>query len=601
MSNGLAGATRVVGTWRVPTRPVQKNVRFDSEILSLEFGIFILSCLHVDRDTASLDCNVCIVVMSPSRGLHVGSVIMFLSSVLGSSLLLRRAKVRKYQYHQSNSLSTTGRPRAWTTTLTHSGTPSKEDSDYNDTLHELFGAVKNTAERGHKHKPVGSTDLFIARKVYFQAVATKSGMDKANVIHIAGSKGKGSVVEYISAALRKSNANVGIFTSPHLHTARERIKVKSELISKEDLTRIGKQNIKELQGKNWPVFFDYLLASAIQYFGEKKVDYVVLETGIGGRFDSTNFVDNPSIGVITSISYDHTAILGATLELIAWQKAGIIKRGMHIFTPATQEPEVLEVIKKQCSDVDATLHVVPVDPSEVSAILQAPDGTEETPTFNVQVQNACLAKQVVEKLGLDPSHMQAAYWPCRMESFRVNRPALYAGSDAPPGDATVVLDGAHNGDSVNLFLKGLREAYPNRHIRVLFGAGMEKALNDMLQAVEMHADSVVFVQSRHFKAASEQELHAAAIKEGYTLRYPPHSNPLSRTGDGTVARRLKDAILNGGSNAAPLSKDDPLRGPGPVIAICGSLFAAAEAREALFGLEPTLFKANDWVRKMDVL
>ncbi len=537
--------------------------------------------------------------MSVGLGLFASSIFIM---ILGRRFVSRPSFIAK-----STKRS---RDRSWSTTLPTSGIVSEGDEEYNNTLLDLFRAVKNPSARGHKHKFEGSSDLFEARKRYFLDLSNECGLNEANVIHIAGTKGKGSVVEYISACLRNSHddSDVGIFTSPHLHTARERVKLGSKLISKEDLTRLGRLSLDSMGEYHWTVFFDLLLACSIRYFGENKTKYVVLETGIGGRYDSTNFFENPKVGVITSISYDHTAILGETLEKIAWQKIGIAKKGMHIFTPESQESVVLDVIKEQCDIVGAILHIIPVDLKLVSNILKKP--SEESPCFDVQVQNACLARSVVEHLQLDPSDMQAAYWPCRMEGFRVNRPSSTLSNEISDKNnlrktqnaATVVLDGAHNGDSVTMFLSGLRMAYPNRHIRVLFGAGIEKSLNDMLEAVEKHADSVVLVQSRHFKSASEGELHEAATSSGYNLRYIPHQNPSNdREVNGTVARRLKDAILNDGEGAAPLSNNDPTTGPGPVIAVCGSLFAAAEAREALFALERELFNDNDWVRFMDRL
>jgi dihydrofolate synthase/folylpolyglutamate synthase len=343
---------------------------------------------------------------------------------------------------------------------------------------------------------LSNEDLFQKRKLFFQSLAKETCMRADKVIHIAGSKGKGSCVEHIAAALRTSNARVGIFTSPHLHTARERIKINTDLISKADLTRIGQMTLAQTYTESWPVFFDLFLAAAVRYFGEQQVEYVVLETGIGGRYDSTNFLDNAKVGVITSISYDHMNVLGDTLQLIAMQKAGIIKPGMHVFTPATQEPEVLEVIVQQCQEMAAVLHVVPVSQPQVSGL---PDAASIS--FSVQVQNACLALAVVQHLGLDSSSMQGFFWPCRMEVFDVLCPAENASlAVAPPPHqsqqqqrATVVLDGAHNGDSVKLFLRGLRVAYPGRHIHVLFGAGLEKCLGDMLAELSTQCDTVCFV------------------------------------------------------------------------------------------------------------
>ena len=174
------------------------------------------------------------------------------------------------------------------------------------------------------------------------------------------SKGKGSTTEYIAAGLRGNGYRVGVFTSPHLHTARERIKIGKELISREDVIRLGSGVLEEMKGFTWLVFFDLFLAIAIKYFGEHDLDFVVLETGIGGRFDSTNFVPAPVACVITSISMDHQALLGDTLEKIAWQKAGIIKPHCPVFTTNRQKTSVLQVFRDEAERLTSELHVVNV-------------------------------------------------------------------------------------------------------------------------------------------------------------------------------------------------------------------------------------------------
>lgn len=173
------------------------------------------------------------------------------------------------------------------------------DRAYIETLSNLFQVVKGPP----RHSDLNA-DL-AARKRVFNDACNRHGLAIGNVIHVAGTKGKGSTVEYIASGLRAQGFNVGVFTSPHLHTARERIKIGRDIISKEDFTRCGNAAMMELYGKPWAVFFDLLLLTAIQYFGSKRVDYIILETGIGGRYDSTNFIESPTVAVITSISLDH--------------------------------------------------------------------------------------------------------------------------------------------------------------------------------------------------------------------------------------------------------------------------------------------------------
>lgn len=203
--------------------------------------------------------------------------------------------------------------------------------------------------------------IFSEKKKFFTDLYRKSGIKKdCKLIHVAGTKGKGSTVEFITSGLLAVTDKVGTFTSPHLHTARERIKTNKELIPKSDITRISNKAIEITKNYDWKTFFDLWLTSALLYFGERDCEYMVLETGIGGKFDSTNCFDSTSICVITSISMDHQNILGDTLSLIAAQKAGIIKPNTHVFTPDTQHPDALAVIEEECRKKKATLHIVPI-------------------------------------------------------------------------------------------------------------------------------------------------------------------------------------------------------------------------------------------------
>jgi dihydrofolate synthase/folylpolyglutamate synthase len=207
-----------------------------------------------------------------------------------------------------------------------------------------------------------TTEIFEERKQFFRQLFVSSGLSEVRhkVVHVTGTKGKGSTVEYISSALRSDNKRVATFTSPHLHTARERIKIGKTLISREQMIELGNQALESMKSCQWTMFFDLLLTVALSYFGKnsKDIDYIILEAGIGGRYDSTNFFANPAAVVITSISLDHQAVLGSTVEEIAWQKAGIIKKNCHVFTPADQPESVLEVLRKQSREVNATLHEV---------------------------------------------------------------------------------------------------------------------------------------------------------------------------------------------------------------------------------------------------
>lgn len=268
------------------------------------------------------------------------------------------------------------------------------DVEYASILNELFKVAKNPP-RHDDHDTI-----FAKRKQFFQQIYDQSNLvKKPKVIHVAGSKGKGSTVEYISCSLREDGYKVGVFTSPHLHSARERIKIGKQLISKYDLIRLGKIALDVTKDIRWGVvFFDLFLVIAIMYFSEMDVDYIVLETGIGGRYDSTNFIDHDTIvSVITSISMDHMAILGDTIEAIAYQKAGIIKRNCHVFTLTKHIPSVADVFRAEAMRLNATLHEISVDKTSNSSAI---DDASYNDLFPAQQDNISLSCAVLKHLNV---------------------------------------------------------------------------------------------------------------------------------------------------------------------------------------------------------
>lgn len=176
-------------------------------------------------------------------------------------------------------------------------------------------------------------------------------LDKLSVIHVAGSKGKGSVCTLTDAILREHNIKTGLFTSPHLISVTERIKLRGSSISKQLFTDYFFEVFDALQVKkdnefDLPSYFKFLQIMAFYIFVREKVDVAIVEVGIGGEYDSTNIIRNTEVVGITSLQLEHTQLLGDTLGEIAWQKAGIIKEGSHVYY-MHQQPVCVKVIDKR--------------------------------------------------------------------------------------------------------------------------------------------------------------------------------------------------------------------------------------------------------------
>lgn len=293
------------------------------------------------------------------------------------------------------------------------------------------------------------------------------------VLHIAGTNGKGSVCAYLCSVLRRAGISCGMFTSPHLVTMRERFVIDGKMVSKEDFLyafRVVMEGIRNFSpGIYHPTFFEFLFFMAMVLFEKYHVEYVVLETGLGGRLDATNVVDEKKVCILTPIGYDHMEYLGETLPLIAGEKAGIMRRGVPVVYPDKQE-EVTRVIEEYAKKTGA----VPF-PLEKTAIKEIKI-KNKTIDFSLhllyydyigftvstsalyQVENASLAVRALELLRdgritvpVIQDGIRKAFWEGRME-------------EALP---SVYLDGAHNVDGIRAFLETVKR-HPCAGRRILF-------------------------------------------------------------------------------------------------------------------------------------
>ena len=218
--------------------------------------------------------------------------------------------------------------------------------NYNETLSWLFQQLPMFQRVG---QAAYKADLSNTRALLEEL---KNPQESFRVIHVAGTNGKGSVSHIIASILQEAGYKTGLYTSPHLKDFRERIRINGEMISEERVVSFVDKHKKWLEDHNIS-FFEMTVGMAYQYFMEEKIDFAVLETGMGGRLDSTN-ISTPVLSIITNIGYDHTAFLGNTLDKIAGEKAGIIKEGIPVVI-GRKQPETVLVFEKTAQERKAPI------------------------------------------------------------------------------------------------------------------------------------------------------------------------------------------------------------------------------------------------------
>ena len=384
-------------------------------------------------------------------------------------------------------------------------------------------------------------------------------------VHITGTKGKGSTSAYVESILRHLGYRTGLFTSPHLHSFRERIRVNGQLISRDELAALVSRVREKMEAVEDLGVFDRITALAFQHFADAGVEFAVVEVGLGGRLDSTNVL-LPAVCAITRISMDHMHVLGDTIEKIAWEKAGIIKAGVPVFS-APQQDEAAAVLADRAETLGAPYQVV--EPLQNDAV----------PLVGSHQQvNAALAWAMTDSLaerGLIQADWAAVEqglaetrWPGRFEIL----------PDAAGAPVPLLIDCAHNVDSVALLLTTLEQFYPGRPITFIFGANRDKELGPEMELILGYTQRVVLVQSQHPKATPLADLSAQFAQ--------------------IVARRQETGdvqVVTAPSMAEAITHASDLTPPGGLLVGSGSVFVAADLREAWNRLHPGAFPADDWV------
>ncbi len=394
-------------------------------------------------------------------------------------------------------------------------------------------------------------------------------------VHIAGSKGKGSTAAMVHSILTASNFRVGLYTSPHLVSFRERIRIGDELISEDETCEFleeVKYRVDCLEGER-PSFFEVYTALAYLYFRAKRVDFAVYETGLGGRLDATNIIE-PLVCGLTPISYEHTQRLGNTLREIAGEKAGIIKEGITCVS-APQEKEALEVIEETCRKKGARFVLVGRD-----IFFEGLNSDDTKTRFNIlglaeeyamletgligrhQMVNAATAVGIIEALAFNGikisadairTGLNAARWDGRLEIVKRS--------------PSIVLDGAQNIASARALADAIREVFDYKRLILVLGVSKDKDIKGILGELLPFADSAILTKSN----IAERAMEPSRIRDEMPLGNLRQERTI-------MTSNVKEALDVASAHAR---RDD-------LILVTGSLFVIGEAREYLLakkGLE----------------
>ena len=390
---------------------------------------------------------------------------------------------------------------------------------------------------------------------------------KYNLVHVAGTNGKGSTATYIASILQKAGFKTGVYTSPHLVQFNERIAINGRHISNDDVVNAYEAVHKVDKGERKATFFEIATAMGFYHFAKENVQWAVIETGMGGRFDATNII-KPKVSVITNLSIEHTEYLGNTIKALANEKGGIIKAGTPVVTGVSQ-PSGLKVIKNIAKEKSSELYIYKKD------FLARKNSGQNYFTYkglkknfnhlikplpgDHQKENLSLALAACELIfdNLDENLVKEGLaitkWPGRLEHVQ----------DQP----LVIIDGAHNLKAARVLGKYLASNLKNKKLTLVLGILDDKPHEKMLESLVPCADNIIIT-----KAKIDRSLEPSILKKAVQKIT---STPV------TIIKDVKDAV----SHAIDISNNED------AVCIAGSLYVAGEAREKLI-IDTTLKDRN---------
>jgi len=380
---------------------------------------------------------------------------------------------------------------------------------------------------------------------------------KYNIVHVAGTNGKGSTATYIASILQVAGFKTGVYTSPHLVRFNERIAINGRDISNDDVVNAYEAVHKVDIGERKATFFEITTAMGFYHFAKENVQWAVIETGMGGRFDATNII-KPKVSVITNLSIEHTEYLGNTIKALAKEKGGIIKTGTPVVTGVSQ-PSGLKVIKNIAKEKLSEIYIYKKDFSARKNSRQqyyTYKGLKQNFNHLIkplpgahQKENLSLALAACEVIfdNLDEKLVKKGLattkWPGRLEHIQ----------DQP----LVIIDGAHNLKAARVLGKYLSSTLKNRKLTLVLGILDDKPYEKMVESLVPCADTIIIT-----KAKIDRSLETSVLKKAV------QNITKKRV---IIIENVKDAV----THAIDISRDED------AICIAGSLYVAGEAREQL--------------------
>lgn len=380
--------------------------------------------------------------------------------------------------------------------------------------------------------------------------------DNLNVIHVAGTNGKGSVTTMCSNALIDAGYRVGTYISPYVNDFRERIQLNGEMIEKEKLAGVVSR-VKEVLNGEEITEFEFITACAFLYFFEEKCDYVCLEVGLGGRYDATNVIKKPLVSVITAIDLDHTAILGDSVEKIAQEKCGIIKKDCPVVCYPKQPSGVLGTVIENAALNSSALHI-PAPPHHSEIFEDTAYSTKfqfSGHSFNLsmhgthQLLNAITAAQAL--MAIDKSGEKI---PRSAIESGISRAVLPARIQTVNENPLVVIDGSHNPSGVEMLADVVKQIKADKKILVM-GMLKDKDVKTAVSQIAPLCDVAVATEPKNERKMSAEEL--SQILGDYTKVF------------------TEQVISNAAKKAVSLADK------GDAIIVCGSLYMAGEMKDEI--------------------